>query len=90
MLTFGSILSSHFYARFLRMSSLCQGRADTNLTIEKFYLSIFPPVRELSVCGAVHADFAVLPRGYLHPPLKNLVKKFNILITDSAGDFHHP
>ena len=36
MLTFGSILSSHFYARFLRMSSLYQVHADTNLVIENF------------------------------------------------------
>ena len=33
--------SSHFCARFLRMPSLCQVRADTNLEIEKFYFSIF-------------------------------------------------
>ena len=30
----------HFCARFLRMTSLCQVRADTNLAIEKFYFSI--------------------------------------------------
>ena len=30
----------HFCARFLRMPSLCQMRADTNLAIEKFYFSI--------------------------------------------------
>ena len=35
------IFSAHFCARFLRMSSLCQVRADTNLAIEKFYFSIF-------------------------------------------------
>ena len=31
----------HFCARFLRITSLCQVRADTNLAIEKFYFSIF-------------------------------------------------
>lgn len=38
----------------------------------------------------VHADFPVFPRGYLHPPLKNLIKKFYVFIADSAGDLHHP
>ena len=33
----------HFCARFLRMPSLCQVRADTNLAIEKFYFSILSP-----------------------------------------------
>ena len=33
----------HFCASFLRMPSLCQVRADTNLAIEKFYFSIFHP-----------------------------------------------
>ncbi len=40
-LIFG-IFSSRFCARFWRMSSLCQVRADTNLAkIEKFCFSIF-------------------------------------------------
>ncbi len=33
----------HFCAHFLRISSLCQVRADTNLVIEKFYFSICMP-----------------------------------------------
>ena len=43
LLTFFSsiMFSAHFCARFLRMSSLCQVRADTNPAIEKIYFSIF-------------------------------------------------
>ena len=33
--------SPHFCARSLRITSLCQVRADTNLAMEKFYFSIF-------------------------------------------------
>ena len=36
-------LSSHFCAHFLRIPSLRQVHADTNLAIEKFHFSIFLP-----------------------------------------------
>ena len=40
-IVFSFMLSTHFCARFLRMSSLCQVRADTNPAIEKFFQSSY-------------------------------------------------
>jgi len=54
---------SHFCARFLRMSSLCQVRADTNLAIEKCYFSIISPFQS-SWCEKSIVPLFRLPSGF--------------------------
>ena len=59
--------SSHFRARFLRMPSLCQVCADTNLTIEKLYFSIFlRQVRSRSVSSHQRRTSWIFASQYFH------------------------
>ena len=59
--------SSHFRARFLRMPSLCHVCADTNLTIEKLYFSIFlRQVRSRSVSSHQRSTSWIFASQYFH------------------------
>ncbi len=84
-----SPISAHV---FLRISSLCQVRADTNLGIEKFYFSIFVPLFEIVLRSGCcrGALFNPILTGYKSTPRLSIGKRPRSVACQGTPSMLHP